>query len=303
MEVLIRETVQAGRESGSLPPMNLAVAGGISFEFFPPSSDLGESALWAAINDLAELKPDFVSVTYGAGGSTRDRTLRITRRIREETSLLPVAHLTCVGATRAELVQIIQEQQAAGITSLMALRGDPPGGINEAWQPHPAGLNYAVELVQLANELGMTNIGVAAFPDKHPQSPSPEFDLQVLKAKQDAGASFAITQLFFDLDSYFRFSENAKTAGIEIPIRPGVMPLTDQRQIAKFSQLAGAPMPNQVREYFDNAGNDANEIIKRGIDFATDFARKLISGGAPGVHFYTMNRSTAAKQVWLNLIS
>lgn len=283
--------------------MNLANSGGISFEFFPPSTDSGEQALWAAIGELEGLTPDFVSVTYGAGGSTRDRTIRITKRIKEETDLYPVAHLTCVGATKAELAEIVAELQQSAISGLMALRGDPPGGIEQPWQPHPDGFNYAVELVALATQLGVENIGVAAFPDKHPQSPSKDFDISVLKAKQDAGASFAVTQLFFDLNSYFELLERSAAAGVTIPIRPGIMPLTDQRQIDKFSRLAGAPMPKEVLEFFSAASTNPTELGIRGIEFATQFAQELLAGGAPGVHLYTMNRSIAAKQVCLNLRS
>lgn len=281
--------------------MSLAKPGGISFEFFPPASDVGEANLWQAIADLAPVAPDFVSVTYGAGGSTRDRTLRVTQRIKSETEMQPVAHLTCVGATAAELAGLIQTLRGSGVTALMALRGDPPGGINQTWQPHPDGLKYAVELVALARELGIIDIGVAAFPDKHPESPSFDFDIEILKAKQDAGASFAITQLFFDLDSYFQLVDRAQLAGVTIPIRPGIMPLTDAKQIEKFSALAGAPMPAAVYDYFVNATANPSETIKRGIEFATEFAQKLIAGGAPGIHLYTMNKSIAAKQVSLNL--
>ncbi len=298
-----RETVQGKQEAGNLPPMSLAKPGGISFEFFPPASDAGEANLWQAIGELAQIAPDFVSVTYGAGGSTRDRTLRVTQRIKAETQMHPVAHLTCVGAAVTELTSLIQTLQQAGVTALMALRGDPPGGISDTWQPHPAGLEYAVELVSLARDLGVADIGVAAFPDKHPESPSFEFDIEVLKAKQDAGASFAITQLFFDLDSYFKLVDRAESAGIAIPIRPGIMPLTDPKQIEKFSVLAGAPMPTSVQEYFASAAADLADTAKRGVEFATNFAQKLIAGGAPGIHLYTMNKSAAAKQVSLNLRS
>lgn len=283
--------------------MDFAKPGGISFEFFPPKSDLGEQNLWQSISELTELSPHFVSVTYGAGGSTRDRTLRITRRIKTETNLFPVAHLTCVGAAKSELIDIIKTLQNDGVTALMALRGDPPQGADSTWDKHPSGLSYAVELVALAKELGIKDIGVAAFPDKHPESPSKQFDIEVLKSKQDAGASFAITQLFFDVDSYFQLLEQARSAGISIPIIPGIMPLTEAKQLEKFSQLAGAPMPDDVKEYFSFANYDSTEVSKRGISFATEFARKLLLGGAPSIHLYTMNKSTAAKQVSMNLMS
>lgn len=283
--------------------MNLANGGGISFEFFPPSTDSGEQVLWQAIGELEGLTPDFVSVTYGAGGSTRDRTIRITKRIKEETKLYPVAHLTCVGATKSELADIVAELQQASVSGLMALRGDPQGGIGQPWQPHPDGFDYAVELVSMAANMGVENIGVAAFPDKHPLSPSKDFDVSVLKAKQEAGAKFAVTQLFFDLSAYFELLDRCLAGGVTIPIRPGIMPLTDQRQIDKFSQLAGAPMPKQVLEFFSAAADSPSELGIRGIEFATKFAQDLMAGGAPGVHLYTMNRSTAAKQVCLNLRS
>jgi methylenetetrahydrofolate reductase (NADPH) len=283
--------------------MNLVSRAGISFEFFPPSTDLGEANLWRAINELESLEPDFVSVTYGAGGSTRDRTLRVTQRIKNETNLIPVAHLTCVGSSNGELEEILQSLLDSGVDSLMALRGDPPGGIQADWQPHPEGPKYAVELVELAVKSGMKNIGVAAFPDKHPQSPSLDFDVEILKLKQAAGAAFAITQLFFDANSYFDLVNRAKLAGVSIPIRPGIMPITDAKQVAKFGQLSGAPMPTEVKSYFTNAVEESDSIATKGIEFATQLAAELLASGAPGIHLYTMNKSIAAKEVFKNLKS
>jgi methylenetetrahydrofolate reductase (NADPH) len=298
----MRETVQGTARAGNLLPMSLVSNRGISFEFFPPSTDIGESNLWQAISELEQLGPDFVSVTYGAGGSTRDRTLRVTQRIKEETGLIPVAHLTCVGSSNDQLTEIIQTLLAAGVNSLMALRGDPPAGIDAQWQAHPDGMTYAVQLVELAAKCGMQHIGVAAFPDKHPQSPSLDFDVEVLQLKQQAGASFAITQLFFDAQSYLDLISRAAQAGVTIPIRPGIMPLTDSKQIAKFSQLSGTPMPESVKAYF-NSATDSADIAQLGVDFATNLGAELLDAGAPGVHLYTMNKSTAAKQVFLNLKS
>lgn len=283
--------------------MNLVSKSGISFEFFPPSTDLGEANLWRAINELEPLGPDFVSVTYGAGGSTRDRTLRVTQRIKNETKLIPVAHLTCVGSSYSELAGILQDLLDSGVDSLMALRGDPPGGIQSDWKPHPDGPKYAVELIDLAVKAGMKNIGVAAFPDKHPQSPSLDFDVEILKLKQDAGAAFAITQLFFDAKSYFDLVDRAKLAGVSIPIRPGIMPITDAKQVEKFSQLSGAPMPVAVKSYFTEAAKDSASIATKGIEFATALAAELLASGAPGIHLYTMNKSAAAKEVFKNLKS
>lgn len=301
MGAVIWETVQGIGLAGSLPPMNLAQPGGISFEFFPPKTDSGEAALWQAITELEQLGPDFVSVTYGAGGSTRDRTLRITARIKADTKLLPVAHLTCVGSSRQELSEIITQLLNAGINSLMALRGDPPQGSSATWQPHPAGPQFAVELVELAKSAGMDQIGVAAFPEQHPQSPSLDFDIEVLKAKQLAGADFAITQLFFDSKSYFDLVNRAQAAGVTIPIRPGIMPLTEIKQLDKFSALAGITIPDKVKNFFTNGNPTEVEVASRGVQFATELAEILISGGAPGIHLYTMNKATAAKQVYWNL--
>jgi methylenetetrahydrofolate reductase (NADPH) len=281
--------------------MNLVSKSGISFEFFPPSTDLGEANLWQSINELEVLEPDFVSVTYGAGGSTRDRTLRVTQRIKNETKLIPVAHLTCVGSSHSELEEILQSLLDSGVDSLMALRGDPPGGIQSNWQPHPGGPKYAVELVELAVKSGMKNIGVAAFPDKHPQSPSLDFDVEILKLKQDAGAAFAITQLFFDVNNYLELVTRARLAGVTIPIRPGIMPITDVKQVEKFSQLSGAPMPVAVKSYFAEAVQNSNSIAAKGIEFATKLAAELLAAGAPGIHLYTMNKSVAAKEVFKNL--
>jgi methylenetetrahydrofolate reductase (NADPH) len=274
-----------------------------SFEFFPPATNEGEIRLWDAIRELEPLNPNFVSVTYGAGGSTRDRTLRVTERIVNETKLKPVAHLTCVGSSGTELSEIINLLLSSGVTSLMALRGDPPGGLDKPWEPHPSGFTHAVELVELARELGMKEIGVAAFPDKHPESSSLEFDAEVLAKKQDAGATMAITQLFFKPDSYFALVDRARAHGCTFPIIPGVMPLTDEKQILKFAQLSGSEMPPEILKYLKEGSTEPVEVAKRGVEVATNLSAELLAGGAPGIHFYTMNRSSASREVFMNLQS
>ena len=272
-----------------------------SFEFFPPKTDEGERQLWAAISDLAPLSPTFVSVTYGAGGSSRDRTIRITSRILAETGMDAVAHLTCVGATEAELHEVLVRYQLAGITNLLALRGDPPGGPAGTWTPVPGGLSHAVDLVRLARRSGEFTIGVAAFPEGHPESPDLDTDARVLAAKQQAGASFAITQFFFRAEDYFRLLDRAQAHGVTMPILPGIMPVTNLRQIERFSVLSGAAFPADLAARFEAVGEDPAAVVDLGVDVATEMAEKLLAGGAPGLHFYTLNRSTATREIFARL--
>ena len=272
-----------------------------SFEFFPPKTDEGEALLWRTIDDLTVLEPTFVSVTYGAGGSTRDRTVRITSRILNETGIDAVAHLTCVGSTVEELREIMTRYQLAGITSLLALRGDPPGGPGSPWTPTAGGLDYADQLVELAAETGTFTIGVAAFPERHPESPSLEFDAQVLAAKQRAGASFAVTQFFFDAQDYFELSNRAIAQGVSMPILPGIMPVTNIKQIERFATLSGAAFPPELAARFHAVGDDPAAVVELGIEVATELCEKLLAGGAPGLHFYTLNRSTATREVFSRL--
>ncbi|MCU0301517.1 MAG: methylenetetrahydrofolate reductase [NAD(P)H] [Candidatus Nanopelagicales bacterium] len=272
-----------------------------SFEFFPPKTDEGERQLWSAISDLAPLAPTFVSVTYGAGGSTRDRTVRITSRILLETGMDAVAHLTCVGATRAELHEVLVRFQLAGISNLLALRGDPPGGPGTPWVPVPDGLGHADELVALAREVGGFTIGVAAFPEGHPESEDLDADARVLLGKQQAGASFAVTQFFFDADDYAALVARAGEHGVTIPILPGIMPVTDVRQIERFAQLSGAAFPPALAARFRAIGDDRAAVVDLGIEVATELCEKLLAGGAPGLHFYTLNRSTATREIFRRL--
>jgi methylenetetrahydrofolate reductase (NADPH) len=272
-----------------------------SFEFFPPKTDEGERALWSAISDLAPLSPTFVSVTYGAGGSTRDRTVRITSRILLETGMDAVAHLTCVGATAAELREVLTRFELAGITNLLALRGDPPDGPGSRWVPVPGGLSHADELVALAAQAGGFTIGVAAFPEGHPESSDLDADARVLLGKQRAGASFAITQFFFDAADYTALVARARAHGVTIPILPGIMPVTDVRQIERFAQLSGAAFPEALAARFRTLGDDRAAVVYLGIEVATELCEQLLAEGAPGLHFYTLNRSTATREIYRRL--
>lgn len=268
-----------------------------SFEFFPPRTDAGEQALWQAIRELEPLQPGFVSVTYGAGGSTRDRTVRVVRRIAEETVLTPMAHLTCVNSSRAELLDVLGQYADAGIHDVLALRGDPPGGLGTPFTPHPDGPSNATELVELIRPLGEFEIGVAAFPEGHPESPSLDHDADVLVAKAEAGASFAITQFFFHADAYVRLVERVRRRGCDLPIVPGVMPVTNVAQIQRFAQLSGAAFPADLAARLHAAADDPARVRAIGVEVATDLAARLLEEGAPGLHFYTLNRSTATREI------
>ena len=272
-----------------------------SFEFFPPKTDAGERVLWETIRALEPLRPSFVSVTYGAGGSTRDRTVRLTGRIAAETDLLPVAHLTCVGASRAELVEIVGDYTQAGVHHVLALRGDPPAGVGSPWISHPGGLEHADELVTLVKSLGDFTVGVAAFPEGHPEAVDLAEDAAVLRAKQDAGADFAVTQFFFDAADYFRLVARASAVGVTIPIIPGIMPVTNVGQMERFAELSGAAFPVALAERFHAVAHDPAAVIDLGVAVATSMCEELLAGGAPGLHFYTLNRSTATIRVFESL--
>lgn len=272
-----------------------------SFELFPPKTDEGEAALWHTVRELEALDPSFVSVTYGAGGSTQDRTVRITRAIAEETTIPPVAHLTCVGASRDQLRAVIAQYADAGVTTMLALRGDPPGGAQAQWEPHPDGLSHADELVALIKELGNFTVGVAAFPEKHPESANLGQDARVLAAKQDAGAEFAVTQFFFVAQDYERLVEAAAAQGCTMPIIPGLMPVTNVAQIERFSELSGAEFPAALSARFRAIADDAEAVRLLGVEVAVELSEQLLAAGAPGLHFYTLNRSTSTRDVYLAL--
>jgi len=272
-----------------------------SFEFFPPKDDAGEQTLWEAIRRLERIRPTFVSVTYGAGGSTRERTVRVTGRIARETTLTPMAHLTCVGSSVAELRQVVGEYASAGIRNVLALRGDPPGGPGTPWTPHPQGLNHADELVTLIRSLGTFTVGVAAFPDQHPESSSLDQDADVLVRKADAGAEFAVTQFVFDADSYVRLRDRVVARGRDLPIIPGLMPVTNFAQVRRMAELSGTPLPAAVVARLEAVAGDPGAIREVGVQIATELSSRLLAEGAPGLHFYTMNRSPATLEVYANL--
>ena len=272
----------------------------ISFEFFPPKDDESEAQLWTAIRQLERVRPAFVSVTYGAGGTTQDRTVRVTGRIADETSLTPLAHLTCVGASVRQIRQVVGQYASSGVRNILALRGDPPGNVRADWTPHPEGLDHADQLVALIKGLGDFTVGVAAFPDVHPDSPDLDHDVEVLIGKADAGASFAVTQMVFDADTYLRLRDRV-AARRDLPITPGLMPVTNVRQIQRMSELMGTPLPPPVVGRLEAVKDDPAAVRAVGVEIATELGRRMLDEGAPGLHFITMNRSTATLEVFENL--
>ncbi len=267
-----------------------------SFEFFPPKTDEGWQNLRDALELLVALEPAFVSVTYGAGGSTRDKTLEVTKWLKQGLGIEAMAHLSCVGTTREELVEILDGIEAAGIENVLALRGDPPRGETE-WRPHPGGLMYSTELAALISERYPFGIGAACFPEVHPEAPDLAHDLRFLREKIENGVSFLITQLFFDNELYFRFVEEARAAGIEVPIIPGVMPITDVRQIKTITGMCGASIPPALLEALEWRTADPDAVLQLGVAYATLQCAELLARGAPGIHFYTLNRSPATRAI------
>jgi methylenetetrahydrofolate reductase (NADPH) len=283
---------------------DLLAAGGrplFSFEFFPPKDEIQQRQLWQAVRELESLGPDFVSVTYGASGSTRERTVLATEAIALHTTLRPMAHLTCASQSRDQLRRVIGSYAAAGIHHVLAIRGDMPGGPRVPWEAHPEGLKNATELVAMVRELGDFCIGVAAFPDAHPEWNDFDLDARVLVAKAQAGASFAITQLFFTPDDYFALVARVRALGCNIPIIPGIMPITNVRQVVRFAELSGAALPRWVTDRINEVADNDDQVRRVGIKIGTELSEELLSRGAPGLHFYTQNRSRATREIYANL--
>ena len=264
---------------------------GVSFEFFPPKTAEMEQALWEAINRLAPLQPNFVSVTYGAGGSTRERTHSTVKRILAETMLTPAAHLTCVGASREDADAVIGAYAQAGVRHIVALRGDPPDGAGQRYAPHPGGYRNAADLVAGIKRVADIEVSVSAYPEKHPDSVSVAADIDMLKAKVDAGATRAITQFFFENDLYFRYLDRVREAGIDIPIVPGILPVQNFKTTRTFAARCGASIPAWLADRFDGLDDDAatRKLIAAAV--AAEQVLDLVDRGVTDFHFYTMNRA------------
>jgi methylenetetrahydrofolate reductase (NADPH) len=264
---------------------------GVSFEFFPPKSDKMEEALWAAIDRLAPLGPRFVSVTYGAGGSTRERTHATVARLVRDTALKPAAHLTCVGASRAEVDAVVRGYRDAGVRHIVALRGDPAGGVGSRYEPHPDGYASTAELVRGIRAIGDFEVSVSAYPEKHPESPDVPADIAILRRKVEAGASRAITQFFFDNDLFERYVERVRAAGIDVPIVPGIVPVVNFRQTASFAARAGASVPAWFARRFEGLDDDpaTRQLVAAAV--AAEQVLDLVDRGYRDFHFYTMNRA------------
>ena len=271
-----------------------------SFEFFPPKDAEGEEVLWRSISELEPLRPTFVSVTYGAGGTTRERTVAITRRIAAETSMLPMAPLTCVGHSTDELTTIVHDLRRAGIHNVLALRGDPPGGPGTPWESTPGGLEYAAELVSFLQDHGFS-VGVAAFPEGHRDASSLDHDAQVMKAKYDAGAEFAITEMVLRAADYTGLVRRAGEVGADFPIVPGIMPILNLNSMRTMVRLSGREMPQETLDRILPLEDDPVALRAEGIRIATELCEELLDAGAPGLHFYTLNRSKATREIFAAL--
>lgn len=265
----------------------------VSFEFFPPKSDAAEANLWSAIRRLEPLNPAFVSVTYGAGGSTRERTHRTVQRIISETTLRPAAHLTCVEASRAEVDEVIEGYKAIGVDHIVALRGDPPGaaGIGGAYTPRADGYANATDLTAALNRIGGFEVTVGAYPEKHPESPSIDHDIDVLKAKVDAGATRAVTQFFFDIEAFLRFRDRVRAAGVTIPLIPGVMPVSNFAGLKRMTAACGAALPDWLAGHFDGLDDDPETRKLLAASIAAETCARLQEEGFSDFHFYTLNRA------------
>lgn len=267
-----------------------------SFEFFPPKNEVGQELLTKTISELEPLGPDWVSVTYGANGSSRQRTLDATMAILQTTDFRVMGHLTCTGQSVDELKAVIDAYGDSGVHNILAIRGDMPGGPSVPWELHPGGLANATELVELVRSRGDFCVGVAAFPDGHATS-TLEQDAQILLGKQQAGASFAVTQLFFDVGHYFELVGRARSAGCTLPIVPGIMPVTSVKQLGRFAEMSGADIPARVAERLLAAPDDPEQVRITGSQIAAELCERLLAGRAPGLHFFTQNRSVATREI------
>lgn len=263
----------------------------VSFEFFPPKNEEMEVALWDSVRRLEPLGPSFVSVTYGAGGSTRERTHATVKRMVEETALKPAAHLTCVSASKDEVDEVIRSYWDAGVRHVVALRGDPAGGLGTSYEPHPQGYHQTSDLVAGLKRIGAFEVTVSAYPEKHPEAPSLDADIDALKKKVDAGATRAITQFFFDNDVYFRYLDKVRAAGIEIPVLPGIVPVQNFKQTANFARKTGASVPQWLADRFDGLEDDAATRRLVAAAVCAEQVLDLIDRGVSDLHFYTMNKA------------
>jgi methylenetetrahydrofolate reductase (NADPH) len=272
----------------------------ISFEFFPPKTEAGFTNLYRTISELKQLDPGFVSVTWGAGGSTRRHTIELVTRIQHELGITAMAHLTCVGSSADDIAGILDRLVAAGLENVLALGGDPPRG-EASFQPAPGGFTYASELVSFIRSRWSLCVGGACYPETHPRAPSPEADLDNLKKKVDAGAEFLITQLFFDNADYFGFVERARAKGIGVPIVPGIMPIVSAANIRRITALSGARIPRELDARLSEVAHDDAQVMALGVEWATGQCRELIERGTPGLHFYTLNQSPATRRIHRSL--
>ena len=274
----------------------------VSVEFFPPKDDAGEARLWEASSALETIAPDFISVTYGAGGSTRDRTIAITKEITKRTGRGTVAHLTCVGSTKEELIEILNQYKGAGIKSILALRGDPVGGPAANWVTTDGGFDHADQLVELAISQGGFDVGVAAFPDGHPASSgNSENDIDVLIRKEQLGATFATTQFFFESSKWETLVSKLEARGSKLPVIAGILPITNVKQLRRMAELGGTPIPEKISKLFNEISEDPDAVRKAGADLATKLCQELIALKVPGLHFYTMNTAVATLEICGNL--